>query len=88
MSDPALFQRVVHHIGEYLEADVSHLRPESRVAFAIPGLDSFKLFEMLLFLEGRFGIEFDDHVMEKIDTMQDFVDHIELLQSGLPQPAR
>lgn len=77
MPDEQLFRQVVQYIGEYLETDVSHLRPDSRVAFAIPGLDSFKLFEMILFLEDRMGIEFDENVMEKIDTMQDFVNYIE-----------
>jgi acyl carrier protein len=80
-----LFQQTVQYIGEYLETDVSHLRPDSRVAFAVPGLDSFKLFEMILFLEDRFDIEFDENVMEKIDTMQDFVTHIELLLSRKTQ---
>jgi acyl carrier protein len=32
---------------------------------------------MLLFIEDRFGIEFDEDVTEKIDTVQDFVEHIE-----------
>ncbi|HEX6098141.1 MAG TPA: acyl carrier protein [Thermoanaerobaculia bacterium] len=80
-----LFRQTVQYIGEYLETDVSHLRPDSRVAFAVPGLDSFKLFEMILFLEDRFDIEFDENVMEKIDTMQDFVSHIELLLSRKTQ---
>lgn len=85
--DANLFKQVVQQIGEYLETDVSHLRPDSRVAFAVPGLDSFKLFEMLLFLEDRFDIEFDEHVMETIDTMEDFVDHIELLLSRKSETA-
>lgn len=85
--DANLFKQVVQQIGEYLETDVSHLRPDSRVAFAVPGLDSFKLFEMLLFLEDRFDIEFDENVMETIDTMEDFVDHIELLLSRKTETA-
>lgn len=83
--EPDLFQQTVQYIGEYLETDVSHLRPDSRLAFAVPGLDSFKLFEMILYLEDRFDIEFDENVMEKIDTMQDFVNHIELLLSRKTQ---
>ena len=81
MAAPDLFQEVVQQIGQYLETDVSHLRPDSRVASAIPGLDSFKLFEMILYLEDHFEIEFDENVMEKIDTMQSFVDHIDRLLS-------
>lgn len=85
MADPDLFQTVVRHIGDYLETDVSHLRPESRVAFAVPGLDSLRLFELLLYLEDQFDIEFGDNVMENIDTMADFVGHIELLLSQKAQ---
>jgi len=79
METSDLFKQVVQHIGEYLETDVTHLKPDSRVAYAVPGLDSFKLFEMLLYLEDSFGIEFEDSVIEKITSMQDFVDHIEFL---------
>jgi acyl carrier protein len=85
MEHADLFQQTVQYIGEYLETDVSHLRPDSRVAFAVPGLDSFKLFEMILYLEDRFDIEFDENVMEKIDTMQDFVGHIEMRLSRKTQ---
>lgn len=84
MDSSALFNRVVRHIGEYVEADVSHLRPDSRVATAIPGLDSVKLFEMTLYLEDCLGVEFEESVMERIDTMQDFIDYI---QSRSPQLA-
>lgn len=85
MATADLFQQTVQYIGEYLETDVSHLRPDSRVAFAVPGLDSFKLFEMILFLEDKFDIEFGENVMEKIDTMEDFVNHIEMLLSRKTQ---
>jgi acyl carrier protein len=77
MEQSPLFQQVVRLIGEYLEADVSHLRPDSRVSTAIPGLDSMKLFEMTLYLEDRLGVEFEESVMEHIDTMQDLVGYIE-----------
>jgi acyl carrier protein len=72
----ALFQSVVQHIGEYLETDVSYLTPESRPATAISGLDSLKLFEMFLYLEDCFGVEFDDSVMEHFETLNDLVDYI------------
>lgn len=77
MESSALFKRVVRHIGEYVEADVSYLRPESRVATAIPGITSIKLFEMTLYLEDCLGVEFEESVMEHIDTMQDFINYIE-----------
>ncbi len=81
METSNLFKQVLHHIGEYLEADVSHLKPDSRVANAVPGLDSVKFFELILYLEDCFDIEFGDSVIEKIGTMQEFVDHIQSLIS-------
>lgn len=82
MEDEALFQQVVQHIGEYLERDVSHLTMDSRPATAISGLDSLKMFEMILYLEECFGVEFDESVMDRIDTMRDLVNYIKTL---LPQ---
>ena len=85
MEHAALFQEVVRYIGEYLEEDVSHLRPESRVTTAIPGLDSIKLFEMTLYLEDRLGVEFDESVMENIDTMADLVGYIASRAPGVAE---
>ena len=79
MEDEDLFQQVVKHIGEYLERDVSHLTLDSRPATAIRGLDSLKMFEMILYLEECFGVEFDESVMDKIDTMRDLVNYIKTL---------
>ena len=76
METSPLFERVVRHIGEYLEQDVSHLTPESRPATALAGLDSLKLFEMLLYLEDCFGVQFDDSVMEHMETLGQLVDYI------------
>jgi len=84
---PALFQQVVRHIGEYLEADVSHLRPDSRVSTAIPGLDSIKLFELTLYLEDCLGVELDESVMDHVETMRDFVGYIEARSPSRLEPA-
>lgn len=73
---PELFRRTIQHIGEYLEQDVSHLTPVSRLDTAVAGLDSLKLFEMTLYLEDCFGIEFDESQFEKIRTVQDLIDQI------------
>ncbi len=85
METSALFDQVVGHIGDFLETDVTHLKLESRVSSAVPGLDSFKLFEMLVYLEDCFQIEFDDSVMENIGTVSDLVDHIQTLIAGQPK---
>ena len=77
MEENPLFQRVVQHIGEYLETDVSHLTPGSRPATALPGLSSLKLFEMLLYLEDCFGVQFDDSVTEHMDSVGDLVRYVE-----------
>lgn len=80
METPDLFKQVVKHIGEYLESDVTHLEMNSRVASAIPELDSFKLFEMVLYLEDCFEVAFDESVMANIDTMQELVEYIQALK--------
>lgn len=52
---PELFGKTVQHIGEYLEQDVSHLTPASRLDASVrPAWTLLKLFEMPLYLEDRF----------------------------------
>jgi acyl carrier protein len=77
LTQEELFARVVGHIGEYLERDVSHLQPDSRLDLAVPGLDSLKRFEMMLYLEDCFGIDIGDEAMVNIKTMQDLLATIE-----------
>jgi acyl carrier protein len=76
VSDAQLFDTVVRHIGAFLETDVSHLRPESRLASDIEGLSSLKLFELMLYLEDCVGFDFDEKVVDKIDTMQELIAYI------------
>lgn len=71
MNDNDLFARLIQHIGEFLEADVSHLKPESRLATAVAGLDSMKVFELMLYLEDAFGITVDEQAIEHLDTLHD-----------------
>jgi acyl carrier protein len=87
MQDQKLFEKVVGHIGEFVEADVSYLTPESRLATSIQGMSSLKLFELLLYMEDCFGLEFNEAVMDKLDTMQDLVAYIRERQSEAAQPA-
>jgi acyl carrier protein len=77
MATPELFQQMVVHIGEYLEQDASHLHPESPLRSAVAGLDSLKTLEMILYLEECFGVEFEDDLMTRIETMGELADHIE-----------
>ena len=71
-----LHTRVIGHIGEFLEADVSYLRPDSKISQSIPGVDSLKLFEMALYLEDCFGVEFEESVIVKLDTIEELSGYI------------
>jgi acyl carrier protein len=88
MQDQNLFKKVVVHIGEFIEADVSYLTPDSRLATSIAGMSSLKMFELLLYMEDCFGISFDESVIDKLDTMQDLVAYIRDRQSETAQPAQ
>ncbi|GAA1044299.1 phosphopantetheine-binding protein [Streptomyces murinus] len=74
--DGELFTRIVGHIGEFVERDVSYLTPRSHVANSIEGMSSLKMIELLLYLEDCFGVDFDESVMEKLETLQDLEDYI------------
>lgn len=82
MTDTALFNDVLVRIGEYLETDVSHLTPDSKLSTSIEGLNSLKMFEMILYLEDCFGVEFDEAVMDKVETLGGLVDHIQERQAA------
>ncbi|MEV0123791.1 phosphopantetheine-binding protein [Streptomyces sp. NPDC050703] len=74
--DQELFDRIVKHIGEFVEADVSHLTPESNIGNSIEGMSSLKMVELLLFLEDCFGVDFDESVMDDLQTMRDLEQYI------------
>jgi acyl carrier protein len=76
VSDKELFDEVVRHIGIFLESDVSHLRPDSHLASDLDGLSSLKLYELMLYLEESVGFEFDEKVIDRIDTVQQLVSYI------------
>jgi acyl carrier protein len=86
-TDQELFQSVVRHIGAFLETDTSHLKPDSRLASDLQGLSSLKLYEMMLYLEDAVGFDFDEKVVDKIDTMQELVDYIKERRHGSGSPA-
>ncbi|WP_116210671.1 acyl carrier protein [Streptomyces olivoreticuli] len=85
--DQELFEKIVGHIGEFVEADVSHLAPDSHLATSIEGMSSLKMVELLLYMEDCFGLEFDGSVMDKFGTMRDLVTYIRDLQDAPQQPA-
>lgn len=85
--DQELFEKVVVHIGEFVEADVSHLTPESHLATSIGGMSSLKMVELLLYMEDCFGLEFEESVMGNLETMRDLVNYVRELQNARQQPA-
>lgn len=84
MKEPIQLQDVTQYIGEYLETDVSYLSADSRLASAVAGLDSLKLFEMMLYLEDRLGVDFDDSVMENLETMSALLAYINGRMEQMP----
>ena len=88
METSALFKQVLHHVGEYLETDVSFLTRDSRLASSVPNLDSLKLLEMILYLEDCFQVNFDELVIERFETLGDLVEYIDSLLTDKPvQPS-
>lgn len=87
VEDQVLFEKIVKHIGEFIEDDVPQLTPQSHFATSIEGMSSLKMVELLLYLEDCFELEFDESVVGKLGTMQDLVDYIRDLQGARQQPA-
>jgi acyl carrier protein len=77
VSDPQLFDAVVREIGNFLHDDASHLRPESHLALELDGLSSLKLYELMLHLEDSIGFDFDEKVLDRLDTVQQLLDYIQ-----------
>jgi acyl carrier protein len=77
MNQTELLQRTQEYIAEYLESDPLELTLESRLTTSLPDLDSLKLFEMVLYLEEKFEIEYDESVVEHLETVGDLVHYTE-----------
>jgi acyl carrier protein len=87
MEDQRLFEKVVGHIGEFVETDVSYLTPDSPLVTSIEGMSSLKMVELLLYMEDCFDLKFDESVMDKLETMKDLVNYIHQLQNAEPRSA-
>ncbi|MEV5988493.1 acyl carrier protein [Streptomyces sp. NPDC052051] len=85
--DQELFARIVGHIGEFVERDVSYLTPQSHISTSIEGMSSLKMIELLLYLEDCFSVDFDESVMEKLETMQDLESYVREAQDVSAQQA-
>ncbi|MET7685067.1 acyl carrier protein [Streptomyces sp. NPDC005423] len=85
--DKELFDKIVGHIGEFMESDVSYLTPQSNLGDSIDGMSSLKMIELLLYLEECFSVDFDDSVMERLETMEDLEKYIRGTQDVSRQQA-
>jgi acyl carrier protein len=81
MSNTDTYQKLVKCVGEYLETDVA-LDRNARLVNAIPGIDSLRLQELLLYLEEQFGVTFSENVLDKAETLQDLADYIQSLSGA------
>jgi acyl carrier protein len=87
MDRALLLEKTLGHIGEYLERDVSHLTPETRLDAAAPGMDSLKIFELMLYLEECFEVSFDESSMADVGTIGELVDYIAAAPPAKAAPA-
>jgi acyl carrier protein len=63
-------------IREQLDVDESAIKPEASFIDDL-GADSLGLVELVLALEGEFGVEIPDEETQKIRTVKDVIDYIE-----------
>lgn len=75
-NDTNLFETIRVVIAEQLNIDVSQVTPEAKFVKDL-GADSLDIVELIMALEGRFGIEISDEQAEKIVNVGDAMRYIE-----------
>ncbi|EJB62545.1 acyl carrier protein [Helicobacter pylori Hp H-42] len=75
-NDTNLFEAIQAVIAEQLEIDVSQVTPEAKFVKDL-GVDSLDIVELIMALEGRFGIEISDEQVEKNVNVSDVMRYIE-----------
>ena len=71
---------LVRRIGVYLEQDNMRIDPDAPMRDQLPGIDSLRLKELLLYLEDEYTIEFTPAVLERMETLRDLSREIEALR--------
>ena len=71
-----MFEKVRALIAEQLYLDVEDVKGDSKFVDDL-GADSLDVVQMLIAMEGEFGITFDDDEITTIKTVQDAIDLIE-----------
>ncbi len=82
MDRSELLEKLLGHIGEFVERDVSHLTLDTKLHAAAPGMDSLKVFELMLYLEESFELDFDESAMPEVQTIAELVDYIEAARTA------
>jgi acyl carrier protein len=77
-----LLEKLLRHIGEFVESDVSHLTLDTKLQAAGPAMDSLKVFELMLYLEESFELEFDESSMPEVQSIGELVEYIEAARTG------
>ncbi len=75
--DHDLVAQVLAALGRLLNADVSQLTDASRLDASLPGLDSLRLVEMIIFLEEQFDVDLEREAIRSIETVGDLAAYIE-----------
>jgi len=68
---------LIRRIRVYLERDDLQLNPDTSMQTELPGVDSLRLKELLLFLEDEYKIEFTPDILGKMQTLRDLSNAIE-----------
>ena len=76
MTVAATYDRLKKLVVEQLGVDEEEVKPEASFVDDL-NADSLDLVELIMSLEEEFGMEISDEDAEKIQTVQDAVDHIE-----------
>jgi acyl carrier protein len=73
---------LIRRIGVYLEQKDIPIDPDAPMRDQLPGIDSLRLKELLMYLEEEYTIEFTPAVLEKLETLRDLSREIESLRAG------
>ena len=69
-------EKVIDIIVEQLSVDKDKVVPGASFVDDL-GADSLDLLELIMAMEEAFGIEIPDEVAEKINSVQDAIDHVQ-----------
>ncbi|MBE6750444.1 MAG: acyl carrier protein [Ruminococcaceae bacterium] len=71
-----VFEKIKKMLAEQLDAEESELTMETDIARDL-GADSLDVVELLMAIEGEFGVEVPDEEIENIKTIGDLAEYIQ-----------